>query len=464
MELENNGLAWSEKVVWQEGMTLDPHHFQQADRHHQALLNARVRSVSPFYWGLNQLSVDVDRLMNGEFALLDCTGVMPDGLAFEISGNMGNMPDSRNIDKYEKFPPSKETLNVFLAVPSVFRDGANVRLPDRLSNRPTRYSTRSLSMSDETTGENDRPVDVAIANFKILLEGESMQGYSTMQIAQVTRSGSNSFTLAPRFAPTCLYIGSSEYLVNLTSRTLQNLVTHSAKVKQRAANIFSQRETTPQDVLVFGRQAVVNGHIPVIKHYFEQAASHPEALFLALTSLAAQLYTYISTATVSPNDYPSYNHSNLSHCFNRLEEILGELIRDEAPQSIYSMLDLTMMRENIYSANIENSLAKRARLYLVARSSQIPEHQLIGDLPTMVRVASPGSIDMVVQAAVPGLEVAHTSRLPASVPIDDRASYFELNKAGHFWDAIKDEKSLAIFVPRHRGQLEIQLLSVNTSK
>ena len=463
MDQENDSLAWSEKVVWQEGMTLDPHHFQQSDRHHHALLSARIRSVTPFYWGLNQVTIDMDRLVNGEFALLDCAGIMPDGLAFEISGSLGNVPDTRNIDKYEKFPPSKETLNIYLAVPSVFKDGANVRLPEGLANRPIRYRTHTISMSDETTGENERPVDVARANFKILLEGESMQGYSIMHIAQVARSGGNSFKLSPRFAPTCLYIKSSEYLINLTSRILQNLVTHSTKVRKRASSIFSQRETTPDDVLVFGRQGVVNGNIPIIKHFYEQSTSHPEALFLALTSLAAQLYTYISNASVAPNEYPVYNHNNLSHCFNRLEEILAELIHDEAPQSIYSMLELAMLRDNVYSTSIERSLEQHARLYVVARSGQIPEHQLIAELPTIVRVASPGSIDMVVQAAVPGLGVSHTSRLPASVPIDDRASYFELQKNGHFWDAIKDEKAVAIFLPYNRSQVEIQLLSVNTS-
>ena len=462
MDLENNGLAWSEKVVWQEGMTLDPHHFQQSDRHHHALLDARIRSITPFFWGLNHISIDRDRLTNGEFALLDCSGIMADGLAFEISGTLGNVPDTRNLSKYEKFSSSKETLNVYLAVPSMFRDGTNVRLPDTLLKRPTRYSAHTISMSDETTGENERPVDVARAQFEILLEGESMQGYSILQIAQVSRSGDNSLTLSTRFAPTCLYIKASDYLMNLASRILQNLVTHSAKVKQRASNIFSQRETTPQDVLIFGRQGVVNGNIPIIKHFYEQSTSHPEALYLALTSLAAQLYTYISSASIAPNEYPSYNHDNLSQCFNRLEEILAELIRDEAPQSIYSMIELAMVRENVYNANIERSIERHARLFLIARSNQIPEHQLISNLPTVVRVASPGSIDMVVQAAVPGLEISHTSRLPASVPVDDRASYFELQRVGHFWDAISDEKAVAIFLPHKRGHVEIELLSVNS--
>ena len=463
MDVENNGLAWSDKVVWQEGMTLDPHHFQQSDRFHAAVLNARMRSIAPFFWGLSHISIDADTLVNGELALLECGGVMPDGLAFEIGGQYGNLPDSRTVVGYEKFPPSKETLNVYLAVPSLFKQGANIRLSGSMLQRPVRYMVQTTSMSDETTGENERPIDVAKANFRILLEGESMQGYTVMQIAQVKRKGDNSFRLSPRHAPTCLSIKASDYLTGLTSRILQNLVTHSSKVKTRASGIFSQRETTPQDVLIFGRLGVVNGHIPVIKHYFEHQGSHPEALYLAMVSLAGQLHSYVSNATVSPNDYPPYDHGNLTQCFNRVEDILSELIKDEAPQSIYSTTEFDMLRNNVYHANIERALQQGARLYIIARSRNIPEHSLITDLPINMRVASPGTIDMVIQAAVPALSIAHTSRLPASVPVDDKASYFELQKAGNFWEAIDNEKALAIFMPYDRSQIQIQLLVVNHS-
>jgi predicted component of type VI protein secretion system len=67
---------------------------------------------------------------------------------------------------------------------------------------------------------------------------------------------------------------------------------------------------------------------------------------------------------------------------------------------------------------------------------------------------------MVVQAAVPALEISHTSRLPASVPVDDRSSYFELQKSGHFWEAITDESAVALFLPYDRSEIEVELLLV----
>ena len=462
MEPEKNTSAWPDKVVWHEGMTLDPHHFQHWDRHQSAMLNARMRSMTPFYWGFTHIEIDRDRLANGEVMLIECGGVMRDGLPFEVSGALGNIPESRNVAQYEPFKSSKVFLDVYLAIPTDRRDGANVRLQQANRTSTSRFVAHTTTVRDENTGEDEREIEVARMNFRLLLEGESMQGYSLLQIAQIERSGEG-YSLSSKFVPTCLHIGASEYLSGLTSRILQNLVTHNTQVSRRASGIFSQRETTPQDVLVFGRLGVVNANIPVVKHFAEEPGSHPESLFLALSMLAGQLFSYISSARTSPQDFPVYNHSHLSQSFNQLEEILGELIRDEAPSPIYSNIDLALLKENVYQAEVDQGLLQEGRFFIVVRSRNIPEHRLITELPTIVRVASPGSIDMVVQAAVPALEIVHTSRLPASVPVDEKASYFELQKNGHFWEAIYDEAAVAIFLPYDRSDVEIILLAVKRS-
>ena len=50
------------RVVWYEGMTLDPHHLQQWDRAVRAEIDARVEAVARYGWGLAHLEIDADRL------------------------------------------------------------------------------------------------------------------------------------------------------------------------------------------------------------------------------------------------------------------------------------------------------------------------------------------------------------------------------------------------------------------
>ena len=416
--------------------------------------------MSFYHWGFTHIDIDKDRLANGEFVIRECSGVLPDGTPFELSASLGNIPDSRNIANYPNFSPNKRALGVYLAIPVVRMEGANVRLRDSNPHRVTRYIAQGASVKDDNTGENEQQVDVAALNVQLLLEGESFQGYSLLQIAEVVRSAADTFELQPSFVPPTLYTGASEYLKDLASRILQNLITHRTRMSSRASGIFAQRETTPQDVLILGKVGVINANIPVLKHFFEEPSSTPESLYLALASLAGQLYTYVPGATVEPEQYPRYTHDNLGATFTRLETILAELIREQAPDPIWKAIAWAEVKGNMYTAGLEESLLVDRRFFIKVKSSHIPEHRLINEFPASVRIASPGAINSVITAAVPALELNHTSRLPASVPVDDSASYFELLRKGPYWEDIINEQMVAIFMPYHRSQVDIELMGV----
>lgn len=461
MEPDRRLAFWVDKVVWREGMNLEPHHFQQWDRFHHAQLHARIRSLSMHCWGFTHIEVDKDRLANGEFAVQECSGVMPDGMVFELSGSLGTIPETRNVASYAEFSPNKRTLGVYLAVPALRREGANVKLNNTPTLRATRYVAQPSAFKDDNTGENEQPIDIARLNVRVLFEGESFQGYTLMQIAEVMRGDTaDTFKLNESYVPPCLYVGASEYLVNLASRILQNLVTHRARMSGRVSGIFAQRETTPQDILILGKLAVINANIPLVKHCFSDRSNAPEALFLTLSSLAGQLYTYAPNPTVDPDDYPAYSHENPAAVFNRLETILNELIHDVSPDPVWTTVPWTEESGNVYTAAVSEAHLANRRFFIKTKSSNIPEHRLITEMPSAARITSPGAINAVITAAVPALDLNHTTRLPASVPIDDRASYFELVKSGPHWEHITKESAMSIFIPYHRSQVDIELMAV----
>ena len=53
-------MSWDNKVVWQEGMFLQPHHFQQHDRYVEALVSGVAGALTPYGWGVTELSLDQD--------------------------------------------------------------------------------------------------------------------------------------------------------------------------------------------------------------------------------------------------------------------------------------------------------------------------------------------------------------------------------------------------------------------
>ena len=128
-----------------------PQHFQQSDRYHESLLNLRMKSIAPLYWGVVDLEINEEGLENGNFMLLSCHGILPGGAPMDIP-ETDPVPISRAIE--EHFDPSLEQLDVYLAIPVERPDAANCSLGDNGSNE-TRYATESISVVDENTGDND---------------------------------------------------------------------------------------------------------------------------------------------------------------------------------------------------------------------------------------------------------------------------------------------------------------------
>lgn len=446
-----------QRVVWFEGMTLDPHHFQQWDRYQQGVLSARVRAVVRNDWGLLQVEIDRDRLANGEVVLVRARGVLPDGLPFDIPESDAS-PGPRNLQ--EHFPAAEERLGVFLVLPAERPDGSNVALQGGRHRRETRFVAASVPVVDDNTGVDERHIEVARANFQLRFSTEPLVEHTALQVAEVVRKPGGAFALDEHFIPPCLSLRASDRLMALARRALELLVARSSALWERRRGAASQRELSPGDVTALQLLATVNTYIPLVNHYLSGGGDDPEAFYLTLAGLAGQLSASVPGASVHPKDLPRYDYTDLSGCFNALDEILGRMLGGAAPPSNYVQVPLQQQRENLYVARLEERLLERAQLFLVTRSTDLPESRLAAELPQMLRVASPATIDAVLRSYTRALTIEHTHRLPVGMPVDQQASYFQLQKRGPFWESILENGALALFIPREYGTVNFRLIAV----
>jgi hypothetical protein len=68
-----------QKVIWQEGMFLQPQHFQQQDRYLEYLISRHNFLSKSCHWGVSHLKINNDLLKLGKFGLIECSGILPDG-------------------------------------------------------------------------------------------------------------------------------------------------------------------------------------------------------------------------------------------------------------------------------------------------------------------------------------------------------------------------------------------------
>ena len=76
-------------VIWTKGAFLSPQHLQAQDRFLENLLQFQLESLSFRPWGFRSVQIGQEGLAGGVFGISSASGIMPDGLLFDIPGSDG---------------------------------------------------------------------------------------------------------------------------------------------------------------------------------------------------------------------------------------------------------------------------------------------------------------------------------------------------------------------------------------
>ncbi len=454
------------RVVWSEGLLLSPHHFQQSDLYHEAQLAERMALAHPYGWGIRELDIDSDALRRGEFRVLACRGILPGGTVVRIPEFD---PPPPIVSFQDTFDVRDETLDFFLGVPSRRTGWPNhVRRGDAGEGTgEARFTIAEVTVADETSGRNDRSIERAQQNFKVLLPQDQREHYEHIPLARVTQQATGDFRLVEEFVPPAIALQASPYLVRVTRGLLERLSALSTKFGSRFGDGgIDARDITPANLRFFLHFAAVNTAIPALAHLREHPSAHPEVAYRALSALAGQL-TAFKASRFHPRDVPLYRHDALGKTFADLERILIELldIRDE--DQGYGVLQLDSDGHGRYAVVVDDRyLSGSAALILSVASEGLSEDQ-IQDVVRRGRliVASADAIDAKIARNIPGLPLAHLSRPPSVIPPRGGTLYFELDRRDREWEAISATKKIAVQIPAElRDGSTIELLGVEARR
>src|SRR5918998_4243676 len=205
-------------VLWTKGVLLSPQHLQTQDRFLEDLLEFQLSTLTFCPWGFHRLEVDREQLAGGTFAISTATGIFPDGLPFDMPGSDAT-PAPKLLDGL--WEPDQQALHLYLAIPEYRYGGHNGSGPFR--DRDTRYRAEELLRRDETTGLSEKPIQVARKNFRILAEGESLEGSTVLRVARLTRAPGGGYQLDTRFVPPLIDIQASEFVMAVARRLVEIL-------------------------------------------------------------------------------------------------------------------------------------------------------------------------------------------------------------------------------------------------
>ncbi len=443
------------KIVWNEGMLLTPHHFQQWDNYHEELLNSRARSMMPFDYGVLDLRVNSEAVANGNFQITNCRAVMPDGLMVNVP-DAEAVPDMRPVGDH--FKVEKDKLGVHLAIPARKIGEANFQSSGAAASNNLRYLQEGTLVKDETSGANEQPLAYAKNNLRIIFDDELRDGFTSLKIAELQRTPTGQLKLSDDYIPPILKVSASVWLVNMLRQMVEILITKSGSLgEQRRASNASLADFTTSEVAVFWLLHTINSSIPTVSHYFRSPLLHPEKLYLEMGTLVGKLMTF--SLEVHPKDIVKYDHDDLYFTFYNLSMQLKDLLETVIPSRCVP-IPLEKTRDTLYVGRIEDErLLKEASFYLAVRA-QMPESKLIEGVPRVVKIASRDVIDSVIGSALPGVVLTHANPPPAPIPARVGFKYFQLDSIGPYWNGISGSKVIAVYVPNEIPDEKLEMYAV----
>ncbi len=458
-------MATLDPVLWTKGTLLTPQHLQAQDRYLDEVLRFQLAALNFCPWGFSRVAVDREALAGGTFVLTAVAGRLPDGLLFDAPAG-DPLPPPRPLQT--AWAPDQRALTVYLAVPE-YRPGtrnvtggaANGAAANGAAAHggahgaaSARWRAEEQLARDETTGLAERPIQVARANLRLVLEGEPAEGYTALPVARVARSAAGVLAPDPGFVPPLLELAASDVLGTTARRLVERASAKAAAVaggrRQRNRGLADFSVT---DVASFWLLYTLNTHLPALRHLAEVRGGHPSALWEAMTALAGALTTFAPAA----RPLPAYDHLRLGPCFAQLEARLLELLDTAVPETAVS-LPLRAVRPAVQAVAVDEERWFAAPHWYLAVSAPVRQAELVPRVLHGCKVGSADVVDTLIRQALPGLELAHVPQPPPAVPVKLDFLYFALRRAGPAWEAVARARNLAVYVPAELLDARMELV------
>lgn len=441
-------------VLWTKGTLLTPQHLQAHDRYLEELLRLQIGALAFCPWGVFRLEFDREALAGGTLVVRAAAGRFPDGLLFDAPG-ADPTPPPRPLDG--AWAQDQRAMVVSLAVPE-YRVGArNVAGREaRGASGATRWQAEEQLTRDETTGLAERPIQVARPNLRLLLEGESAEGYVTLPVARLVRAATGEVALDPAFVPPLLDAAASETLGGIARRVVDRATAKaSALAGTRRQRNQGLADFSITDVGSFWLLYTLNTHLPALRHLSEVRRGHPSDLWEAMVTLAGALTTFAAT----PRPLPAYDHARLGPCFAALEARLLELLETAVPETAVA-LPLRPVAASVQAVAIDQERWLAAPQWYLAVSAPLRQPELVARVLHGCKVGSADVVDTLIRQALPGLELVHVPQPPAAVPVKLDFLYFAVQRAGAAWEAVARARNLAVYAPSELPDARMELVIV----
>lgn len=430
------------KIHWQEGLFLQPHHFQRMQRSLEDEIASERRLAWPYPYGVIEARLSRDELENKRVRFDKLRAIMPSGL--EV--NYPAAAELPSLDIAQAFSKGAGSFTVSLGVPLWQESRANT-VPithDADTRVKLLYRIGEIECHDENTGENPKPLQVRKINSRLMFEHEDPSDMEVLPLLKIVRATGEDVGLPkedPEFVPPCMLLSGSPVLREMV-RDLVSQVEASRKelvvqVTRGGFSIDTMRGVQFEQVM---RLRTLNRYSARLPSIIAAPIATPFSVYLELRELLAEL------AAMHPDrdefESAPYRHDNQFLCFRELANKIRSFLRGAVAPSFLKLAFKDV--GGVLTANFSPEHFTQPNAYFLGIKTKL-------DPTAVARYVEDGDrFKLMPQSlatrAIRGIELKEERHAPLELPAAADLHYFRLERANsaRMWQQIQTEKTAAI--------------------
>jgi type VI secretion system protein ImpJ len=423
------------KVVWSEGLFLQPQHFQQQDRYFERYVETRCQALVSYSWGFSEIELERDFLSIGTVGVRRAAGVFPDGTPFR-------MPDDHPLPAPITIGAQVRDQIISLAVPLRRSDALDVARATE-GNGLVRHDVSELEARDATSGSGEAVLmEVAALRTRLLPASDVTQAYACLPLAHVVECRADKHVvLDESFIPTVLHARAANRLATFLTELLGLLHQRGEALGGRVSATGRGAAAEIADFLML---QAINRYEPLLAHVADAGVLHPEDLFRICVSIAGELSTF-TTASKRPPMLAAYRHDQLRESFDPVIAALRASLSAVLEQKAIS-IPIESKKFGLSVATVADRTLYSTAVFILAARADVPAEELRRRFPSQLKVGPVEKIRDLVNLQLPGVPVNAVPTAPRQIPYHAGFVYFELDQSNELWVQLKTSGGIALHV------------------
>jgi len=453
-------------VFWHQGLFLQPQHFQLAEKYQQSLLYPYHTFQQPHFWGVCSLEMQSSSLNSrtcevekGEFLFADGTFVsLPD-----------NAVVSPRSFESEWVDPDKP-FTIYFAIHKDNKLGENVTVVNDFSNLDdinTRFVTTANpeNIADLFVEGPEAQVKFLRYVVKIVFDNEKddMNDYELIPIAQVIRDG-DTIMYNRNFLPPTVAINAVPELARIIKDVRDEIMGRALQLSSYKAPVHAKKGFDANLLRYKMALQSLSRFVPRLFHFSECGDVHPWIVYGALRELAGEVSTFTDRVTVLGETadgqrlMPSYDHTNLGHCFSSASSLITQLLNEITigPQYLVDM----KKDEVAFSADVPNEFfTEHVDFFLIVNTVEDFE-QVQQSLLTAAKLSSRDTVEVLVERSLPGVGMIYMPAPPPGLPRRPNSYYLRLDIHDDQWSSVSRQQNVSLLWEEAPEDTKIELVVV----